>query len=133
MSEDARADARSDDRWTDVGPLADFQVGAPALVRVEGKRVAVIRLADETDGPRCVAVDDACPHAGDPLSLGFVAEGKLWCRSHGWTFDLATGACVAGEPDARLPFHRARVKDGRVEVKTAPEARNAGAPLRGDA
>jgi len=106
--------------WRDVGSVDDFPAGAPRLVRVGGRRLAVVRLP----GPDATfrAVDDACPHAGDPLSLGVVFEGRLACRAHGWAFDLETGACVAGDRAARVVRHRAEARGERVFVRleTAP-------------
>jgi nitrite reductase/ring-hydroxylating ferredoxin subunit len=100
--------------WIDVGPREDFAPGEPTLVRVAGRRIAVVRAATTDEA---AALDDACPHAGDPLSIGFAADGRIWCRSHGWTFDLRTGACTAGDPRARVNVHEARIRGGRVEVR----------------
>lgn len=41
------------------------------------------------------AVPDHCPHAGVPLSEGFVEDGQLVCPMHGWAFELPSGRCVA--------------------------------------
>ena len=37
---------------------------------------------------------DSCPHRGASLSRGFVSEGALVCRYHGWAYDGA-GQCVS--------------------------------------
>jgi nitrite reductase/ring-hydroxylating ferredoxin subunit len=101
----------------DLGPVADLVPFRPALRRAGDLRLAVVRLADAADGVPVVRVfDDACPHAADPLSGGFCAEDRLYCRAHGWAFSLHDGACVAGERTARLPVHRAAVVEGRVVV-----------------
>ncbi len=98
--------------WIDVGPLAAFPAGMPRLVRVVGRRVVVARQGDAA-----IAADDACPHRGDPLSQGWIWEGRWYCPSHGWAFEAADGRCSGGDPAARLPVHAARIRDGRVEVR----------------
>ncbi len=107
--------------WADVGPLADFPAFEPRLVRVGGRRIAVVRTADAADGlPTLAAFDDACPHAADPLSGGFCVENRLVCRAHGWAFDLSSGRCTAGERSAALKPWTARARDGRVEIAARP-------------
>ena len=64
---------------------------------------------------RCI--DNECPHVGSPLSRGTVADGRVVCPSHGWTFDLTTGALctVFGErPGVRT--YPVEVRDGIVYV-----------------
>ncbi len=47
------------------------------------------------------ALENACPHAGNPLVEGDVAGGMLTCVYHLWRFDLETGNCLSGEAPAR--------------------------------
>ena len=39
------------------------------------------------------AISDRCPHAGGPLSEGFVDGTEVSCPWHGWTFDLNPETC----------------------------------------
>src|SRR5687767_14057307 len=49
---------------------------------------------------RAYALHDLCAHRGVPLSYGkCLAEGTVTCGYHGWTYDLATGKCVAALTD----------------------------------
>ncbi len=114
--------------WTDLGPLADFPEGAPALRKDEaGRRFACVRAGD-----RVHAVDDRCPHQGYPQSQGTARECVLTCEWHNWKFDLASGTCVfGGEAVRRYPI---KVEDGRVYLDRAvdrgAEARRLTASLR---
>lgn len=114
---DADDALRRDDpaEWLDAGAAADLRVGEPASVVAGGRRLLLVRTGDAADA--VVAADDACPHRGDPLSTGLVRGPAVLCRSHGFAFDLASGACVAGDRALRLPLHEARVRDGRVRVR----------------
>jgi nitrite reductase/ring-hydroxylating ferredoxin subunit len=96
----------------DLGLLADFADGTPALRKVDGQRFVCVRRGDDVH-----AFDDKCPHQGYPLSQGTVAGCVLTCQWHNWKFDLATGKSLfGGEPVRRYPT---RVKDGRVTLNRA--------------
>ena len=70
------------------------------------------------------AVADQCSHRGTQLSVGyneFPETSTIVCRYHGWTFDLATGKCVAvlceGPDSAAI---------GKRNVRTYPLQERAG-------
>jgi phenylpropionate dioxygenase-like ring-hydroxylating dioxygenase large terminal subunit len=90
------------------------QVGKnPFPTTVLGQPVVLVRR-----NGRVYALADECPHRGTRLSLGrceFPGSRTLTCVYHGWTFDVATGQCVAAltdGPDSRVV--------GRARVKTYP-------------
>jgi nitrite reductase/ring-hydroxylating ferredoxin subunit len=82
-------------RWHRV-PLAALGANGRAVVNIAGRRVAVFRV-----GESVYALDDACPHEGNPLIEGEIAGDTLTCAYHLWRFDLATGACLSGDQPAR--------------------------------
>jgi len=86
------------------------QEGSPAVGRVGVKKIAVVRINGALK-----AFNDACPHAGSPLSAGTIARGTVTCRRHGWVFDLDTGACVE-HPIYCLKTYEVRERNGWVEV-----------------
>ncbi|MDW9235965.1 rieske domain protein [Burkholderia thailandensis] len=52
-------------------------------------------LFRDASGAAC-AMEDRCAHRRAPLSLGRITpDCRLQCAYHGWTYDGATGACVA--------------------------------------
>lgn len=59
-------------------------------------------------------LDAACPHAGGPLADGQSDAAVVVCPLHLNVFELATGACRPGAPDARS--WRSRVVGGEVLV-----------------
>ena len=80
-----------------VGEAKQFRDGVGRTFSVDGREIAVFRRGD-----RFYAMDDKCPHMGASLSMGKLAEGKVQCAWHDWSFDLETGcnefkkwACVA--------------------------------------
>lgn len=80
--------------WTTLCTVDDLFKGLGKFVEIDGFRLAV--FLDAADGTVSVT-DDACPHAGLPLSDGHVNEKCVVCPAHGWTFDLATGS-LKGSP-----------------------------------
>lgn len=101
--------------WTSVANDATLDEGVAKAVDVQGRKVLVARV----DGVVC-AMEDACSHAGGPLSEGSVEDGVVVCPWHGSRFRLRDGAVVGGPatfPQLRL---ESRVVDGRIEVRGRP-------------
>ncbi len=64
------------------------------------------------------AVDNACPHEGNPLVLGRVAGGVVTCAFHLWRFELATGACLHG--DAPVRRYPTMIENGEIVIDLVP-------------
>ena len=79
------------------------------LVEVGGRAIAVFRANGEV-----YAVDNACPHEGNPLIDGEVLGRTLVCAYHAWRFDLETGACLFG--DAPVRTYPLEVRDGELWI-----------------
>lgn len=99
-------------RWHDVGPR-DGVSGPPwPSVAVDGHEIRLLMVGD-----RVVAVDDACPHQGAPLSSAEVVGDMIECPRHWYGFDAVTGVnVVPGRDDCPLIVHQTREVDGRVQV-----------------
>jgi nitrite reductase/ring-hydroxylating ferredoxin subunit len=92
---------------------AELLHGDRAVVDAGGREIVVLRVAGELH-----AFDNACPHQGNPLVEGEVLGDVLECAYHGWRFDLATGACLAGDE----PAHRYEVEleGGELRINLGP-------------
>ena len=95
-----------------AGRLDALPLNRPVLREVAGRRLALVRTGDTVH-----AVDDACPHAGGPLSEGAVLNGAIVCPYHTWMWDLGSGACVAGRQGTRVSVYPAGVEAGEVWVE----------------
>jgi nitrite reductase/ring-hydroxylating ferredoxin subunit len=95
-----------------AGRLDALSPGRPVLFEAEGRRLALVRI-----GQTVHALDDACPHAGGPLSEGTVAGGAITCPYHAWVWDLRTGACLAPGRGRRVAVYPTRVEAGEVWVE----------------
>ena len=63
------------------------------------------------------ALKDICPHMGDSLHQLPARDGQAVCIGHGWRFDLATGRCVRGDPQARVAVYPVQVRGESVMVR----------------
>ena len=97
-----------------VARLDDVPEGRSRAVYHRGDRVALFRT-----GGRVYALGDRCPHAGGPLSDGYVEDGCVTCPYHGSRFDLATGRPIAGPAVRPARSYRVRVRGGQVFLDDA--------------
>lgn len=93
-----------------VAQLDDLAVGSMRMVRVDGRRLCLVRTEQGVH-----ALDHACPHEGYGLTQGELDGDLLTCAWHNWKFRVTDGACVLGEES--VPTHPVTVDaDGGVSV-----------------
>jgi cytochrome P450/nitrite reductase/ring-hydroxylating ferredoxin subunit len=83
-----------------------------------GTRVAGVELVAVACGDKVNVFEGRCPHQGTLLSEGYVEDGRLVCRGHGWQYDCASGAKV-GDENICLRRFSVLVNDGTVLVDRA--------------
>ena len=94
--------------FDDVGPEDAVPETGALRVLVGGRAVALFR-----DRGAIVAFDDACPHAGAPLSAGVCRDGQVVCSWHGFRFDAKTGACARASGGPSAAVRAVKVEGGR--------------------
>jgi nitrite reductase/ring-hydroxylating ferredoxin subunit len=57
--------------WHDIAAEADVAPGAPAIARIEGREIGVMRDPRTNE---LVAIRNRCPHSGAKLCLGTVEQ-----------------------------------------------------------
>lgn len=111
-------------RPRDVSPAAREAPDWITVKRVDkvppGKMVAAtacnVRLLIANVNGEIRVTGPVCPHAGGPLALGELHEGRVTCPWHGSVFDLDTGAVVEPPATERLPVYRARIVGDEIQV-----------------
>lgn len=98
----------------DAGPIDAFPRGRARVVLIDNVRVAVFRLDDGW-----FALRDACPHMGSSLAQGRVRDGRVTCRWHSWSFDLATGVSDS-KRKACARVYELRTHEDHVWLKPPP-------------
>jgi nitrite reductase/ring-hydroxylating ferredoxin subunit/alkylhydroperoxidase/carboxymuconolactone decarboxylase family protein YurZ len=83
-----RLDAVGPAAWHRVGAMEKFPDGM-TRIECEGRTLLVYRA-----NSACTVYDNHCPHQRTPIPLEALEGGQLRCPKHGWTFDIATGACT---------------------------------------
>lgn len=94
-----------------VATLGQIQTGAIKEVTVEGERIALYNVAGTI-----YASSNRCPHAGAPLSMGFLEGGEVTCPLHMWGFDVRTGECLTDPDWASLRRYAVRVEGEDVII-----------------
>jgi menaquinol-cytochrome c reductase iron-sulfur subunit len=112
--------------WRAVGAAADFTIGATVPVSFDDAsplpwsgvtaRTAAWLRREEADRFTAFAVN--CTHLGCPVRWVEGAELFL-CPCHGGVFNK-DGSVAAGPPPKPLTQYDVRVRDGQVEIQTAP-------------
>jgi len=99
------ADAVGPADWHEVGRL-EAMAAPMARIECEGRTLLVYRA-----NGACTVYDNHCPHQRTPIPLEALAGGQLRCPKHGWTFDIATGACTE-KGDRPLKRYPSRIEGG---------------------
>ena len=106
--------------WTNVCELNDLLPGMGVCALVDGRQVAVFRVAETV-----YALDNYDPASeANVLSRGLVGELKgekvVASPIYKHHYNLETGRCLE-DPDKSVHVHRARVSNGRIWVKVGGE------------
>ena len=78
---------------------------------IAGTAIAIARSKDGF-----FAIENNCPHAGGPMSEGFLEGNQISCPYHGWAFDLRDGSCTTN-PQSCLQTYEVQTIDTAVCVK----------------
>lgn len=69
-----------------IGKSADFIEGKGRTIIVSGKELAIFRHNGQLG-----CIGNRCLHAGGPLSIGEIKNGRVYCPWHNWDWDFQTG------------------------------------------
>ncbi len=105
-------------RWAKVAPLREFVDGVPKEVRVQSKRVLIVR-----QGEAAYALGALCSHArlpmgglpGSPIKPEPVRDDCVMCPFHGARFEVKTGKVVRQPFDSQ--FNNDHPFLGRIQSK----------------
>ena len=100
-----RLDAVGPPAWHELGTLEGFAAGT-TRTECKGRTLLVYRANGD-----CNVYDSHCPHQRTPIPLEALDGRKLRCPKHGWTFDIATGACTE-KGERPLVCYPSKVENG---------------------
>ncbi len=101
------------DDWTPVLDDSELREGEPRRVEVNGARILLLRRTGQI-----YAIGEVCSHLGGPLAEGAIKGDTVQCPWHGSQFSLRDGSVINGPATHPQPCLEARVRDGRIEVRT---------------
>lgn len=96
--------------------LADVPPGRAHVATVGKYEVAIFNV----DG-KVYAIDNYCPHAGGPLSDGWIKGRIVTCPWHAWSFDVTTGKMTIGDYSTVDCFD-VQLEGTQVKVASEPRA-----------
>ena len=91
-------------RWVRVAEQEDVPEGHAQAVDVEGRDIVLWRHEGHLH-----ALDNRCPHAGGPLSLGWLAGDQVVCPWHGTRFGLTDGRPCGGPAEDGVAAYPVRL------------------------
>ena len=97
--------------FENVARLSEIPVGRGLCVRIRGIEVGLFRV-----GEAVYAMENRCPHAGDPLSEGLLEGPVVFCRAHGWKFDVRTGFRPDDADGFPIPCFEVRIVGDEIHV-----------------
>ncbi len=95
-----------------VAKVSELKPGEGKAVQAGGKTIALFNV----DGT-FYAIDDACTHAGGPLSEGSVSGRSVTCPWHGAEFDVTSGAAQGPPAGAGVAAYRVHVEGDSVSIE----------------
>ncbi len=95
-----------------VATMSQLPAGRGLCVRIGGIDIGLFKVGSEVH-----AMENRCPHAGDPLSDGLLEGPVIVCAGHGWEFDVRTGHRPDDADGFPIPCFAVRIEDGEVEVE----------------
>ena len=102
------------EQWVDIGALTDIPMRGARLVKSPTGCIAVFRTAHD----QAYAIEDKCPHKGEPLSQGIVHGTSVTCPLHNWVISLETGQ-AQGADSGSVKTIPLRIEDGRMLMSLA--------------
>lgn len=97
--------------FVSVARLDAISSGGATCVQIEGVAVGLFRV-----GAQVYAMENACPHAGFPLSQGELRGSVVVCAAHGWDYDVRTGFPPHSRDGFPIPCFAVELRDGEVWV-----------------
>jgi menaquinol-cytochrome c reductase iron-sulfur subunit len=117
---------RTKEVWRSVGKVDSFKIGETTAVKYEdasplpwaGVTARSAAWLRRVDADNFIAFSINCTHLGCPVR--WLAGANLFmCPCHGGVY-YQDGTVAAGPPPLPLPRYPVRVKDGEVQIQTAP-------------
>ncbi|AMR33374.1 hypothetical protein A0256_19090 [Mucilaginibacter sp. PAMC 26640] len=79
-------------------------------IKVGGQNICLVNYAGDL-----FAVNAKCPHAGEDLSRGWCADGRLVCPYHRFSYDLKTGKGSTGQNDF-VESYPVKIKGDKIYI-----------------
>jgi nitrite reductase/ring-hydroxylating ferredoxin subunit len=96
-----------------IASTRDIPIGKMKGIVSGGKEILIANLNGEY-----YAMGNICTHEGCTISGGTLKGDRVQCPCHGSTFDIKTGAVIAGPAQNPEPSFKVRVESGQILLIT---------------
>jgi nitrite reductase/ring-hydroxylating ferredoxin subunit len=94
-----------------VGKTTNLPEGRGATVQLKnGAEIALFNV-----NGNFYAVENFCPHRGNPLADSRIYGHFVECDVHGWQFDLRSGACLTNE-ECPIETYEVTIEDETIKL-----------------
>lgn len=97
---------------TTVATKSEIEAGEAKVFEVGTKTIAVFNLDGEF-----FAIDEYCPHAGGPLSEGYVSGDEVECPWHNAAFKIKTGECTSPPSPCGVTSYPVHIEGDDIKVE----------------
>lgn len=94
-----------------VGKVEDLPDGERLLLEIDGRPIAVFRIAGQY-----FAIADVCSHDDGPVAEGPLSGYEVECPRHGSHFDIRTGKVLSPPAAVDIPAYPVREENGELQV-----------------
>lgn len=101
----------AESNWARAAALADLVPEEPVAIVIDGREVAVYRVADAV-----FATDNRCTHGDARLTEGFQMDHCIECPLHQGQFDIRTGEALCAPVTEPIRTYPVRIDGGDVWV-----------------
>lgn len=99
-----------------VAAKSEIEAGEAKVVEVGKKTISVFNLDGEY-----FAIDEYCPHAGGPLSEGYISGEEVECPWHNAAFNIKTGECTSPPSPCGVTSYPVKIEGEDISVEVEEE------------
>ena len=99
-----------------VAAKSEIEAGSAKCFDVGKKTIAVFNLDGEY-----FAMDEYCPHAGGPLSEGYISGDEVECPWHNASFKIKTGECTSPPAPCGVTSYPVHIEGDDIKVEVEDE------------
>ena len=96
-----------------LGPLDDLPAGSARVVELNGRSIALCRVASG----EVYAIENRCTHDDGPLGEGELEDNMIECPRHGALFDVTNGQARTLPAVGKVACYAVSIEAGELQIE----------------